>query len=322
LKKLLTVVPLLFLLCFTLSCRKGEEMAEETAVDVDADKRAIKALLNNNASAISAEDLDGWLALFTDDAIFMNPNAEVLKGVEASRMYATPVFEQFDHEIAITIDEVEVSRDRAFARWSFTWEFTPKTGGDTKQEKGKELWIFKRQADSSWKCSHIIWNKDTPPPASPEKLQREGIIREAETVMKVDADVEPIKDWVVGNFAAADSGDLDEYLSYWAENVIWMPPHGRTIQGKNAIKEFVQPFFGQYTIQRNFSIEEIEMDGDFAFARTISEETYTPKAEEGEPIRANSKSIFLLRCMSDGTWLCTHCIWNSNDPLSQSEGNQ
>ena len=42
-------------------------------------------------------------------------------------------------------------------------------GYQHQQEKGKEIWIFKRQADNSWKCSHIIWNTDTPPPISAEK---------------------------------------------------------------------------------------------------------------------------------------------------------
>ncbi|MGD9346404.1 MAG: nuclear transport factor 2 family protein, partial [Candidatus Aminicenantes bacterium] len=142
-KKLLMIVSLIFLLCLAFGCQQqGEETVVESVANVEtdiaADKEAIIALLNNNASVISAEDLDGWLSLFTDDAIFMNPNAESLKGVEASRMYATPVFEQFDHEIEITVDEVEVSSYWAFARWSFTWEFTPKDGGDTTLEKGKE----------------------------------------------------------------------------------------------------------------------------------------------------------------------------------------
>jgi len=322
LRKLLKVVPLVFLLCLAFGCQQqGEEAGEKPAVNVAADIEAIKAILKNNASGISAEDLDGWLALFTDDAIFMNPNAEILKGVEASRVYATPVFEQFDHEIEITIDEVKVSSDWGVARWSFIWEFTPKAGGDTTQEKGKELWIFKRQAEGSWKCSHIIWNKDTPPPRFTEKVQGEEPIREAKIVIDIKSDVDPIKDWVVGNFAAADSGDLEGYLSYWTEDVIWMPPHAPNVHGKNAIKEFVQPFFGQYTISRNFAIEEIEMDRDFAFACTISEETYTPQTGEGEPIKANSKAIFLLRRISDETWMGTHCIWNSNDPLSPSKEN-
>ena len=319
-KKLPMVVPLVFLFCFAFGCQQqSDRFTDEPAVDVEADKEAIIALLNNNASVISAEDLDGWLSLFTENAIFMNPNAETLRGVEASRMYATPVFQQFDHEIGITIDEVEVSSNWAFARWSFTWKFTPKADGDTMEENGKELWIFKRQADSSWKCSHIIWNTNTPPPIPSEEVQGEEVIREFKTVMNVEADVEPIKDWVVGNFSAADSGDLEGYLSFWAEDVVWMPPNAPIVQGKSAIKEFVRPFFELYTIQRNFSIEEIEMDGNYAFARTISEETYTPQTGEGEPMKANSKGLFLLRHISGGTWLCTHCIWNSNDPLPSSE---
>jgi uncharacterized protein (TIGR02246 family) len=163
-KKLLLFLPLVFLLCFTFGCQTAEEVAEEPVVDVAADIAAIKALLENNAVVISSEDLDGWLAQFTDDAIFMNPNAETLEGIEASRQYAQPFFEQFDNDMAITVDEIEVCGDWAFARWSFIWKFTPKAGGDTMQEEGKEIWILKRQADDSWKCSHIIWNTDSPPP--------------------------------------------------------------------------------------------------------------------------------------------------------------
>jgi proline iminopeptidase len=36
-KKLFMVIPLVFLLCFTFSCRQGEEVAEEPVVDVEAD---------------------------------------------------------------------------------------------------------------------------------------------------------------------------------------------------------------------------------------------------------------------------------------------
>ena len=162
-KKLFIVLPLAFLLCFTFGCQQGEEMAEETAVDVDADKEAIKVLLNNNASVISAEDLDGWLAQFTDDAIFMNPNAEILKGVEASRVYAIPVFEQFDHEIAITIDEVEVEGDFAFARTIGEETYTPKTGeGDPIKANSKGIFLLQRMTDGTWLCTRCIWNSNDP----------------------------------------------------------------------------------------------------------------------------------------------------------------
>ena len=134
-----------------------------------------------------------------------------------------------------------------------------------------------------------------------------------------EADIYAIREWVNGNFGAADSGDLEGYLTYWAEDVIWMPPNTPIMQGKRAIMEFVQPVLELYTIHRNFSIEEIKADGNFAFARTNSEETYSPKAGEGESIKSNGKTMFLLKRMPDGTWQGTHCIWNSNDPLTPSE---
>lgn len=142
-----------------------------------------------------------------------------------------------------------------------------------------------------------------------------------EPVVDVEADVEAIRDWVNGNYAAADSGDLESYLSFWAENIIWMPPNAPIMQGKSTIREYVQPFFEQLTIHHEISIEEIKVAEDSAFAWLNSKEMYTPKTGEGEPMELNVKAIFLLQRMSDGKWLCTHGIWNSNDPLPTSQEN-
>ena len=94
------------------------------------------------------------------------------------------------------------------------------------------------------------------------------------------------------------------------------------MKGKSTIRGYVQPFFEQLTIQHEISIEEIKVAEDFAFARLNSKEKYTPKTGEGEPMELNVKAIFLLQRMPDGTWLCTHGIWNSNDPLPPLEENQ
>ena len=86
-KKLSMVLPLVLLLCFTLSCQQGEEVAEISIIDIEADIEAIKAFVLNDATVINEGDLDGWLAQFTDDAIFMMPNAPIVNGVEAQRQY-------------------------------------------------------------------------------------------------------------------------------------------------------------------------------------------------------------------------------------------
>lgn len=169
-KKLLMIIPLVILLCFTVGCQKKREEVTEAkpVVDVEADVEAIKSLFAHNSSVIASGDLDGWIAQFTEDAIFMPPNSVILKGKEAGREFARPWFEQLNIEFDISVDEIEVYGDWAFARWSYSGRNTPKAGGETIQENGKEIWILKRQSDGSWKCSHIIYNTDNPPPPKEE----------------------------------------------------------------------------------------------------------------------------------------------------------
>jgi ketosteroid isomerase-like protein len=135
-----------------------------------------------------------------------------------------------------------------------------------------------------------------------------------EPVVDVAADVEAIRNWVDKSYAAADSGDYEGYMSFWAEGVIWMPPNASIIQGIHAATEIVRPYFEQVIVHHEISIEEIEVAGDFAFIRIISEETYTPRTGDGDSSEASFKVIILLQRMVDATWLGTHLIWNSNDP--------
>ena len=144
-------------------CAQGPMRAAEGTVTTEADVAAIRTFLENNESVISSEDLDGWIDQFTDDAIFMRPDIEVLKGKEAGRESVRSWFDRFDVEFSVSVDEIEVFGDWAFARWSFTSKVTPKFGGETTERAGKEIWILKRQHDGSWKCSHIIYNYDSPP---------------------------------------------------------------------------------------------------------------------------------------------------------------
>jgi uncharacterized protein (TIGR02246 family) len=167
-KKLFMLMPLVFLICFTFGCQQGEEVAEEPVVDVEAEKQAIRDLLAHYVSAITAGDIDAWYALFTEDAVFMPPNDETMEGREEVRKLASSFFETFHIGFEQTIDDVEVFGDWGFARWHCKARYTPKAGGETILENVKEVWIFKRQDDDSWKCSLVIWNSNDPLPTSQE----------------------------------------------------------------------------------------------------------------------------------------------------------
>ena len=154
-----------WLLVLTLvACTQQTAPLPENVVSTDADIEAITALLHRNGQLISSEDLNGWVDQFTEDAIFMHSDSALVKGREAGREFARPWYEQFDHDFRVSVDEVQVAGDLAFARWSFVSRPTPKSGGETVERTGKEIWVFKRQLDLSWKCSHIIYNYDSPLP--------------------------------------------------------------------------------------------------------------------------------------------------------------
>ena len=167
-KKLLMIFPLVILLCFTFGCQKQAEKAKPE-VDTEADIAAIKAYFDQLSSSIEAGDVGRWIALFADDIIKMPPNEAIVKGKEAVRQWGQPWFDNLNMEDSISIDEIEVSGNWAFARVTVTFKAIPKAGGDTIQDNSKAIWIFKRQADGSWKCSHHIWNSNNPPPPLPKE---------------------------------------------------------------------------------------------------------------------------------------------------------
>ncbi len=67
-KKLLMVIPLVFLLCFTFSCQQGEEVAEEPAVDVEAEKANIQSVFDQYVKAWKTLNIDLFAEIFSHDA--------------------------------------------------------------------------------------------------------------------------------------------------------------------------------------------------------------------------------------------------------------
>jgi len=67
-KKLLLVIPLVILLCFTFGCQQYyEEVAEEPAVDVEAEKANIRTVLDQYAEAWKSSNIDHFSKIFSHD---------------------------------------------------------------------------------------------------------------------------------------------------------------------------------------------------------------------------------------------------------------
>ncbi len=123
-----------------------------------ADVAQVYALWNEFAAAATAGDIERWLALWSDDGIHMPPGAERRVGKEQIRAEVQPRFELFDHNMTLNLGEVRLLGDQAFSHGTYTFEMTPKKGGETTNGSGKFLTILAKQGDGSWKIAIDCFN--------------------------------------------------------------------------------------------------------------------------------------------------------------------
>ena len=154
-KKILMIIPLVILLCFTFGCQQYYEEVKPT-VDIEADIAAIESLTNQVMNAWNEGDLDAFMATVAEDAVYMPPGEPVLIGKEAIRNWYD--FGKETYDVTISSDEIEICGDWAIQRETWKGSWIQKDSGETTQFESKDINIYRRQPDGSWKKSHSIWN--------------------------------------------------------------------------------------------------------------------------------------------------------------------
>ena len=145
----------LAILFFAISCQKQ---------NVEADIASIEDVLNQYTQAMIDGDLDLWMSLYTDDTIKMLPDQPATFGKEALRASMKPLFDNFTfEEFTLSDVEIQVAGSWAFSRCNFKVTMTPKAGGEPLYMDAKDLGIFERQGDGSWKIARDCWNNNAPP---------------------------------------------------------------------------------------------------------------------------------------------------------------
>ena len=133
--------------------------------DPAADEAAIRAVDSQMVAALHARDLDMWLGFLAEDARMMPPDAPVVEGKTAIRgliadLFSLPEFSVTHHPGVIT-----VGRGGDLAYISYAYELTvPDSQGGSITEKGKDISVFRKQADGAWKLVVDMWSPNEPPP--------------------------------------------------------------------------------------------------------------------------------------------------------------
>ena len=163
----LSALVLLSLAATLVACAPAAEQPAPAMEEIDtteADVEAINSVREREGAAAIAGDAESFVALITDDAVFMPPNEPPVTGKEAIRSWLQDFFDQFTIEYTPSFGEIVVAGDWAFESYSWTWTLTPVAGGEPISDSMKCVHIYQRQPDGSWKIARDIWNSDNPPP--------------------------------------------------------------------------------------------------------------------------------------------------------------
>ena len=154
----LALVPVLFIAWNQPSRQSGRIVTEgpHTAADV----KAIKDYFQRYTASAKAGDLDEYRKFWTDDVVWLPPDAPLVEGIDACMKRARPQFEELNQEEVIAVEEIKFGPAFTFVRVNYTYKGTPKADAKAVEEDGKGVFLMERKADGSWVSSHCVWNSN------------------------------------------------------------------------------------------------------------------------------------------------------------------
>ena len=129
-----------------------------TEMTQEALRQEVLSIIDQEARAINTGDMNMYLAILADDAVFLPPGDPAQTGAEL-RGWLSAFLEEFTVEgLRYDTQEAVVVGDLAYHWYAFTWTVTPKAGGEPTPEQGKGIHILRRGPDGCWKLAREIWN--------------------------------------------------------------------------------------------------------------------------------------------------------------------
>ena len=109
------------------------------------------------------------------------------------------------------------------------------------------------------------------------------------------------------------ASDWEAFLDLFVDDLVVMPPNVPVIKGRSTYRKFIDDA-GFVITEMDFNITDVEGSSEIACIEGTYTESYTLPDKE-QPIYDKGKILAVLRKQSDGTWLITHWMWNTDLPL-------
>lgn len=269
----------------------------------EADAQAVWEVRLAVQKALSTENTDALMKLWTEDAIFYVPNTGMSTGKEQIREVHEQLFETFDdikfefRRLAIKFPTPDVAIEDV--SYVFTANGLESHGRDTTV-------LVKRH--SRWWITAVL---DLIPLASAKSITEQTKDSEQD-------DIKAIRKRQEEFLTAHEFHDGARLAEFYTDDALLVPPDEPIVQGKKAIAEWYQEEFKKAPPTENptVDLEEINVSGNVAFIRGI----FTLKFKDDDGIRVeNLRFISIWRKQKDGSWLFYCDVWNTYEPLASTQ---
>lgn len=126
--------------------------------------------------------------------------------------------------------------------------------------------------------------------------------QDEEALLRVD------REWAA---AASEGKDLERILSYWSDDATVYPPGGPVVQGKAAIRAFVEKSLSTPGFHITWTPDRASLSTDGTMAYTTVTNAMTVTGPDGKPMTTAGRGIAVWRRVPGGGWKCVIDIWNS-----------
>jgi uncharacterized protein (TIGR02246 family) len=109
---------------------------------------------------------------------------------------------------------------------------------------------------------------------------------------------------------ALNASNVSEVIELYTKNAVFMPHSAPTADGAGQVKDTYQYVVDNFSYTLQFSIIEIEVSGNYAFARSTSKGTVKTKAS-GQTVPNENRELFVFEKM-EGKWKIARYMYNKS----------
>jgi ketosteroid isomerase-like protein len=115
---------------------------------------------------------------------------------------------------------------------------------------------------------------------------------------------------------AAQSKKLDDWVAFYTEDALILPPNEPKAAGKANISKEIGELLSVPGLALSWEPEKVEVarSGDLAY--TQGKYLLTMNDAQGKPITDHGKTTEIWKKQADGSWKCTVDMWSSDLPAT------